>query len=308
MRTLLACACLLFAGAGFAQGQGPSKAEVRNAKRELAELHFRRDMFANLASTRARDVRGQRQLDDFTVFVLPQETEQRIDALLASAADKQGDEARTSLTEAQALLKAASAREREIAAYWSRSPAIFWRERWKLFANANGLSAEPPTPQLVEAERAMLEQLQSGDFAAAASQSAPLIARELQAAIVKASAAIAKSKDPATLKVIPNARPCKEVSTHAGPGARITRSGSPNDFYPPSSIRREEEGDIVLRAFVDATGCPTGVAIVVRSGYPDLDWAALQLYEATTFAAGTEDGVAVAGNVTFKVRFKLNEL
>jgi len=307
VKTLVACACLLLAGVGSAQGRGPSKAEVRNAERELADLYFRRDMAASLASARARDVRGRHPLDDFTEFALPVATETRIKALLASAARKKGDEARSSLTEAQALLKAASAREREIAAYWNQSPAIFWRERWKIFADANGLSAEPPAPQLVEAERAMLAQLQSGDFVGAASQSAPIVDRELQAAIVKASVELAKSKDPATLNIIPNATPCKEVSTHAGPEARITRSGSPGDFYPPSSIRREQEGDTVLRAFVDATGCPTGVSIVVSSGYPELDRAAVQLYEATTFAAGTENGVAVAGDVTFKVTFRLQK-
>ena len=303
MRRLQLAACLLIAGPVFAQGGKPSITDIRNATGELAHLRLYRDMKTGMAPVEIPDVRGRREIDDILEFVLTDATDRRIESLLEEAGARSGRTARSSLADAQRLLRAANASSEAIMRYWERKPAIYWRHRWKIFAEANGLSPEAPDPQLAVTEGEMLGHLKAGDFARAAGESARMLDAQLKVAIDKATAMLAKTRDPATLDIVPNTRPCTDVTTHAGQGTRITRTGSPEDYYPPGSIRRGEEGAVVLRAFVDSSGCPTGVALVVRSGYPGLDAAALQVYEATLFAAGTENGEPVAGDVTFKVRF-----
>ena len=55
------------------------------------------------------------------------------------------------------------------------------------------------------------------------------------------------------------------------------RAPNPDDFYPPASIRRGEEGAVTFEYSVDAqTRAPKDVAIVSASGFVDLDSAALK--------------------------------
>jgi TonB family protein len=70
---------------------------------------------------------------------------------------------------------------------------------------------------------------------------------------------------------------------------------------------REEQGDIVLRTHISDTGCAVDVAIVVYSGYPELDAAALRWFETGRFLPQQLDGKAVKKELTFKVRFKLRD-
>jgi len=54
--------------------------------------------------------------------------------------------------------------------------------------------------------------------------------------------------------------------------------GDPDDFYPPGSIRRAEEGEVII-AILASPGDdqPRDIRIVRSSGFPDLDNAALKL-------------------------------
>jgi protein TonB len=115
-----------------------------------------------------------------------------------------------------------------------------------------------------------------------------------------------RTKKPADLKFVPRATRCQGTD---GPSAtaRLTGSEPPDVFYPPSSKRRREAGTIVVRAQVNAAGCAEAFAIVVSSGYPDLDAAAFKLAESGRFAAATEDGQPAAGEATYKVRFEIRD-
>jgi TonB family protein len=68
-----------------------------------------------------------------------------------------------------------------------------------------------------------------------------------------------------------------------------------------------EEGEIVVRAHVTAAGCASEFAVVVSSGYPDLDQGAVQLAEASRYAAAKDGEKPADGFVTFKVRFEISE-
>jgi len=95
--------------------------------------------------------------------------------------------------------------------------------------------------------------------------------------------------------------------TVPGQPARMTRPVNPDDFYPPGSIRREEQGSPVVQACVGPNGRLLREPVVTdTSGFPDLDGAAIKVAKATRYAAGTEGGTALAEScIKFKVKFVL---
>jgi protein TonB len=94
----------------------------------------------------------------------------------------------------------------------------------------------------------------------------------------------------------------------AGTPAKMTRPVNPDDYYPPGSIRREEQGSPVVQACVGPNGRLVRDPVVTdTSGFPDLDSAAVKVAKATRYAAGTgEGGTAVPEScIKFKVKFVL---
>ena len=93
----------------------------------------------------------------------------------------------------------------------------------------------------------------------------------------------------------------------AGSPAKMTRPVNPDDYYPPGSIRREEQGSPVVQACVGPNGRLLREPVVTdTSGFPDLDGAAVKVAKATRYAPGTEAGSALAEScIKFKVKFVL---
>jgi len=93
----------------------------------------------------------------------------------------------------------------------------------------------------------------------------------------------------------------------AGSPAKMTRPVNPDDYYPPGSIRREEQGSPVVQACVGPGGKLLREPVVTdTSGFPDLDAAAVKVAKATRYAAGTEAGSALPEScIKFKVKFVL---
>ena len=93
----------------------------------------------------------------------------------------------------------------------------------------------------------------------------------------------------------------------AGTPAKMTRPVNPDDYYPPGSIRREEEGSPVVQACVGPNGRLLREPVVTdTSGFPDLDGAAVKVAKATRYAAGTDGGTALPEScIKFKVKFVL---
>jgi len=85
----------------------------------------------------------------------------------------------------------------------------------------------------------------------------------------------------------------------------MTQSAIPDDYYPAGAKQRDEQGEIVVRTHVNAAGCASEFALVVSSGYPDLDHGAIQVAEASRYAAAKDGETPVDGYVTFKVRFEI---
>jgi len=101
--------------------------------------------------------------------------------------------------------------------------------------------------------------------------------------------------------------PAPQVRTVAGTPAKMTRPVNPDDYYPPGSIRREEQGSPVVQACVGPKGQLLRDPVVTdTSGFPDLDGAAVKVAKATRYAPGTDNGSAMAEScIKFKVKFVL---
>ena len=86
---------------------------------------------------------------------------------------------------------------------------------------------------------------------------------------------------------------------------RATRS--PNEYYPASSVRMQEEGAAIVRVCVGPAGQVEGKPQIERSsGSRSLDGAALAwVREAVQFAPATRNGEAVAACKGFRVNFTL---
>jgi periplasmic protein TonB len=102
----------------------------------------------------------------------------------------------------------------------------------------------------------------------------------------------------AALKFVPHKNPC----TSSAP-----RDDAPRDFYPASAKRRGEEGTVVLRTRINADSCGLASAIVVSTGSPALDEAGLLTAEYTRFKPATENGAPINSEVTFAVKFVVED-
>lgn len=81
-----------------------------------------------------------------------------------------------------------------------------------------------------------------------------------------------------------------------------------DDYYPPASLRLQEEGQAVVRVCVAPTGRMEGAPSIEQgSGSPRLDAAALKwAREALRFTPATRDGAPVAACKGFRVNFRLH--
>ncbi len=95
------------------------------------------------------------------------------------------------------------------------------------------------------------------------------------------------------------------------PIVKITRDPSPlasnqAPKYPPQALRSGVEGSVSVRVEVDASGMPTDVKVVERSGERsrDLDRAVTDAVRKWRFEPAMENGKAVAGAVVVPVEFR----
>jgi TonB family protein len=306
MRTFTACWAVvaLVASAAVARSAEGS-ITVAAVRKQLGHVQDIREMFRRDLPNMQRDARGRTKLDDVEQWAYTDELDRRVVSLLKDAGKGRSPEEQSALKEANGLLRGAQTRAIEIANYWSHKQAIGWRGEWKRFADTNGLPNDTPNAELTTAEAAMIVQLNAGQFSDAATRSRE-IESGLRDAIRAASAELMRTRNTTDLTFVPRKTPCATGDGGRGGAlANIWRAASPDDYYPPASKRRGEQGDIVVRARIESSNCATAFAIVVRSGYPELDAAALDVAEASRYLAATENGNAVDSELTFKVRFTI---
>jgi TonB family protein len=289
-RTTLLLACVL----ALTVSMPGLSASSRDVKKQFAEAARSIDQLERSGTAKRRDRREHTEVDDLRQWGFPPSLEGRIDSLLDAG----------QIVEAQSELDTAIRRSQQITQYWDHTLAIFWRERWQFFTEANGVAGNEPGAALLASDETMRIALESGDFAVA-TVAAKDIESQLDAAIRKTSTEIARAKEQGQVDYLPRRLPCiQPKQRNEANSVKITHSPSPMDFYPAGSVRREEEGAIVVRARVKPDNCAQ-IAILVSSGFPDLDQAAVNVAEASVFIAPIEDGKPAEGYLTFRVAFRL---
>jgi len=101
----------------------------------------------------------------------------------------------------------------------------------------------------------------------------------------------------------PPAETSPPVGAGAFQGAKALDAISP--VYPPASVRRGEEGLVIVEAHVSATGWVTEARVVRSSSYPRLDRAALKAVRGARFAPARRAGRPVDSWVKVPIRFVL---
>lgn len=77
--------------------------------------------------------------------------------------------------------------------------------------------------------------------------------------------------------------------------------------YPMLARRRAQEGEVLLRLDLDMRGRITSARVLVSSGYPLLDAAALQAGSDWRLQPARINGVGVASYVKIPVQFRLDQ-
>ncbi|MEZ0469973.1 energy transducer TonB [Luteimonas salinilitoris] len=76
--------------------------------------------------------------------------------------------------------------------------------------------------------------------------------------------------------------------------------------YPPTALRAQEEGTVLLRVQVDAQGNPTEVDVARSSRSRELDRAARDAVRKWKFSPAMENGQAVASTVEVPIDFRMD--
>lgn len=128
----------------------------------------------------------------------------------------------------------------------------------------------------------------------------------------------AKAVSPAPLPPIqtPPAPAQAAPAAHAVPVAAVAPTApkfdadyldNPKPVYPPISRREREQGKVLLRVYVEASGAVGKVALATSSGYERLDKSALAAVSRWRFAPARQGSEAVADWVTVPINFSLKD-
>ena len=306
---LLAAITLVFASSPVwsqaAQDVPPTREQrIENLDKTIKQVRESFDTERAKAEKPVRDLRGLTLLDYIERWAFTAPTMQELSELLAKArASAAGDVA--ALDRADELIYAAASRVAELQEYWNGVPIISWRDRWTAFARANQLDPNVVDPLVSSQEKTLVDSLDAGSFFVARRHSENLD-DSLDIVIDRSGAEVLKNRKAADIAFVPRKTPCIAADGSAGGAkARIVESGDPDALYPADAKARGEHGIIIVRAKIDSKSCATANAVVVSSGYPLLDAAAIAVAEASRYQAAVAAGKPVASELTFKVRFNL---
>lgn len=116
----------------------------------------------------------------------------------------------------------------------------------------------------------------------------------------------AVSPPPAQAASVQGARP-QPVQASTLPSADADYLQNPPPVYPALSMRRGEQGTVLVRVLISSQGRPLQGEVERSSGFDRLDQAALQAVMQWRFVAAQSNGVAVDKWFAVPVRFNLDE-
>lgn len=113
-----------------------------------------------------------------------------------------------------------------------------------------------------------------------------------------------KPLPPAPPPVVRAAPPAVVVAPKLNPRSQQPAS---DDYYPPTSKRLGEQGNVVVKSCIGANGRVQDVTVQESSGVERLDEAAVKYGRALRYVAGTSDGKPVDACFAFRVKFELKD-
>jgi TonB family protein len=198
------------------------------------------------------------------------------------------------------------ARAQTLFEYWALYPALTVnRDAWRDFLARDHLAPDTAhSAAVLSAEKALQEKFNAGRVTDAWSD----LGRKLLTAYIDERSQLVRDgadtgdAEHARATACPAAAP-KLSSTNKPKFDRATHSLA--EFWPQEARRRGEEGVVMLKLHVSATGCPTSAAIIGSSGFADLDEAVMKFYETLMFLPAQQNGAPVDAIVSLPINFKL---
>jgi periplasmic protein TonB len=108
---------------------------------------------------------------------------------------------------------------------------------------------------------------------------------------------------PVTAPIALIAKPAPVIAAHEG--ANYLKN--PRPAYPEIALRREWQGDVLLRVRVSPEGRAIAISVERSSGRDVLDQAAQEAVRGWSFVPSRQGGVAIAGWVTVPIVFRLQQ-
>jgi TonB family protein len=193
--------------------------------------------------------------------------------------------------------------------YWALYPALTVnRDVWSNFLARNHLAPDTAhSAAVLSAEKALQEKFNAGRVTPAWSD----LGRKLLMAYIDERDQRVRGDTETGDSEQTRATACSAAATKLSSTNRPKLDRAPHslaEYWPQEARSRGEEGVVMLKLHVSASGCPTSAAIIGSSGFADLDQAVLKFYETLKFLPAQQNGAALEAVVNLPVNFKLEGL
>ncbi len=164
---------------------------------------------------------------------------------------------------------------------------------------------EPPTPKPEPRVDKLPKPLPVRKVQLRTEPESPLLAAQGRAAEVPAAAVFPEPKPtPPEIRAAPPA-PATPPAPIVPPNFSAGYLDNPAPAYPPLARRMGEEGRVMLRVYVEASGLPSKVEIRTSSGSERLDQAAMEAVKRWKFVPAKQGDTAVPAYVVVPISFSL---
>lgn len=190
--------------------------------------------------------------------------------------------------------------------YWALYPALAVnRDVWDSFLARNHLPAGTAhSGAVLSAEKAFREKLDTGHIAGAWTE----LGQQLLKAYIDERNQLVRAGAEAGGPEQARTDACPAAAGKLSPTDRPKfdrASRALADYWPEEARRLGEEGTVLVKVHVSATGCATAAALSGSSGFSDLDAAVMKFYENLVFLPAQQNGGAMDAVVNVPIAFKL---
>jgi TonB family protein len=262
-----------------------------------------------------KDRLGHTLKDDLLQNVLPPEVQTHLETLNQAAATdlRAGDlpGAQLNVTSLRRELATEIERFQAIVDYWKEVPEMPL-PTLSVRSDALGALGIGPLPRSKEAAELQAQfdqQIAARDFTTAMRVSRPKYTEAAKRARAEEAEQILAGIDSGALKaplsIVPARRcsPTKETSHADLPTIRVRSMAPTIEYYPKKLASKGIVGSPEVFIVVNDGGCPERSVLIMSSGYPEMDSAALQYVADGSYLPAEKDGMPARSGFSFRVYF-----